>query len=323
MSTQFDPSVPRPPGFFSAPTEEFELPPDPLGSDPPALFSSLVQLDIAALSDVGKKRTNNEDSFVVFRTGRHWDCIASNLPEGELPRRYDEMSYVFAIADGMGGMAGGEVASRLALRTGVNLMLHSVKWAHKLDHPFQREREIAEAVQRAREYFEQMDRAVWQRAGSDPELAGMGTTLTTAYSFGRDLFVMNIGDSRAYLFRDGKLDQITHDDTMAQALADAGAIDPEEVSTHRLRHVLTQAIGAHGGSLRIHVQYRELQDGDRFLLCTDGLSDLVDDATIAGVLAAQATSEAACRALIDLALERGGVDNVTVIIAGYRMPADA
>jgi protein phosphatase len=322
MTNPPDSPVPKPTGFFSAPTAEFELPIDPLGAAPPTLFSSLVQLDIAALSDVGKKRTNNEDSFVIFCTGRYWEHIASNLPDGELPKQYDEKAYVFAVADGMGGMAAGEIASRLALRTGVNLMLHSVKWAHKLDHPYERDREIAEAVQRAREYFEQMDMAVWRRAEKEPELAGMGTTLTTAYSFGRDLFIMNIGDSRAYLVRGGRLEQITHDDTMAQALADAGAIDPEEVATHRLRHVLTQAIGAHGGALRIHWQHREVHDGDRLLMCTDGLTDLADDATIAAVLAQHATSQSACRALVDLALERGGADNVTVIVAGYRMPTE-
>jgi PPM family protein phosphatase len=148
----------------------------------------------------------------------------------------------------------------------------------------------------------------------------MGTTMTLAGSVGPDLIIAHIGDSRAYVHRAGKLLRLTRDQTMAQALADAGAIRPEEVATHPSRHVLTGAITTHEGDVPVELQHLRLSDGDQLLLCSDGLTEMASDAAIAGALDTTGSAANACRALVDLALEAGGEDNVTVILARYRIP---
>jgi serine/threonine protein phosphatase PrpC len=148
----------------------------------------------------------------------------------------------------------------------------------------------------------------------------MGTTLTVACSVGADLVLYYVGDSRAYLFRQGKLHRLTRDHTLAQHLADEGCIAQEEIATHRSRHVLTRALGQSGGEVEAELQHLRLANGDRLLLCTDGMTDMVPDARIAEVLCGLDRSHEACRALIDLALAAGGRDNVTVVLARYAIP---
>jgi serine/threonine protein phosphatase PrpC len=121
-------------------TLEFALPAKAVWSQTPPPFSSLVRVDFGGLSHVGRVRPNNEDAFVIFRNGRFWEKLMSNLPEGDLPERHEEAAYVMAVADGIGGTAGGEVASNLTLRTGINLVLNAVKWTIKLDNPDEREK---------------------------------------------------------------------------------------------------------------------------------------------------------------------------------------
>jgi protein phosphatase len=301
-------------------TTEVDFPAEAIPLETPVAFSSLVQIDIGAVSDQGKVRTSNQDAFLVFRASRCWEKICTNLPAEDLPDRHEECAYVMAVADGMGGAAAGGVASRLALCTGVNLFLNAVKWALKLDNPEERELELQEGKERAARIFRQIDATLSQRAETDPTLAGMGTTLTLAYSFGDDLLVSHVGDSRAYLFRQGQLQRLTRDHTLAQALADVGAIRPDEVAGHRLHHVLTRAMGGHGGKVQFDHHHYKLADGDRVLLCTDGLTGMVTDEQIAEVLSGVATSDEAGKALVAKALEGGGADNVTVVLAGYSIP---
>ena len=144
--------------------------------------------------------------------------------------------------------------------------------------------------------------------------------MTLAGSVGADLIIAHIGDSRAYLLRAGKLLRLTRDQTLAQALADAGEIRPEQVATHPSRHVLTGAITTDVGEVPVELQQLRLSDGDQLLLCSDGLTEMASDAAIAGALDRAGSAEKACRALVDLALEGGGKDNVTAILARYRIP---
>jgi protein phosphatase len=269
--------------------------------------------DVAALSHPGLKRANNEDHYLVTRLRRSLDVLATNLPERYAPARFEEAGFALAVADGMGGAEAGEVASALALSVGTALTISEPTWHLRLD-----EVEADRLVARVRQYFQRIHRAVADRAHSMPALSGMGTTLTTAYSVGQDLFVFHVGDSRAYLWRAGHLEQITRDQTVAQALADAGQISPEEVHSHRLRHVLTHAIGSDDPELSATIARARLTDGDRLLVCTDGLTDMVDDAGISEALGAAPAPDAACRTLVDLALSRGGHDNVTAVVAFYR-----
>jgi PPM family protein phosphatase len=198
---------------------------------------------------------------------------------------------------------------------GLNLALHRPKWTLVMTPE-----EIRESMEVWRQRFRQIDAILSERAQADPDLAGMGTTLTVACSVGEHLGLFHVGDSRAYLFRRGKLHRLTRDHTLAQHLADTGWISPEEVAGHRLRHALTRALGVGGGEVEAEIQHLELADGDRLLLCTDGLNEMVPDAGIADVLARVEGSEEASHALVEAALQAGGRDNVTVVLARYALP---
>lgn len=304
----------------SADTVEFSPIIEVVSFEPIQPFSSLVEVDFGAATDRGKVRPHNEDSFLIYRTGRYWQKLMTSLPADDLPDSYEDRAYVMAVADGIGGSAAGEVASTMALRAVVHLVLNAAKWALKFDDSRQRPTEIQEAKDLAAEFMRRVDQTLTQTGERHPELRGMGTTLTASYSVGDDLFIVHIGDSRAYLYREGVLEQLTNDHTIAQALASVGAITQEEASTHALRHVLTKAIGSQGGQIEAEITQYRLADGDRLLLCTDGLSDMVNNEQIAEVLARQGQATAACQELVNLALENGGKDNITVALAGYRIP---
>jgi protein phosphatase len=281
----------------------------------PPEFSSLVRVDFGALSHRGKVRDNNEDHFLAVRFGRSLVTLKTNVPDELIPARFEETGYGMVVADGMGGAAAGEVASRLAISVGLNLALNSPKW-NLIPTP----EEIQENMEKWRQRFRQIDYVLTERAEAHPELHGMGTTLTVACSVGADLMLYHVGDSRAYLFRAGRLHRLTRDHTLAQELADAGIISPEEIATHRSRHTLTRVLGKSGGEVQAELQHLHLENEDRLLLCTDGLTDMVSDTRIAEVLCGLRGSHEASRALIDLALDGGGRDNVTVVLARYTIP---
>ncbi len=297
-------------------TAEFVVPPLP-SETPPRPGPLRVEVDIDALSHPGNVRTNNEDFYLVVRTGRSLKTLLTNLPEGRVPIQFEEAGYALAVADGMGGMAAGEVASQLAIATLVNLYLDTPDWIMRTG-----ERESERLMERISRLYRGVDASLSAEARTDPNLAGMGTTLTLAYSLGRELFLGHVGDSRAYLLRGDELYQLTRDHTIAQALADTGVLRPEEALTHKLRHVLTRALGGNEGEVEADVQCIRLNDGDQVLLCTDGLTDLVDDAALAATLRAGATTSETCLDLVELALTHGGHDNVTVVLARYHFETE-
>lgn len=294
-------------------TAEFPLPVTDL--EEPRAFSSRVHVDLAAVSETGKVRAENEDHYLVARGGRHIETLLTNIPDGEIPDRFDETGYILVVADGMGGAVGGAMASRMAIVTLINILLHVPDWILRLD-----EEHAQKLMERAGNYYRQVNQALVDRARLDPKLRGMGTTMTASCSLGDDLFIAHIGDSRAYLFRDGRLQRLTRDQTQAQLMADIGIIQQNEVAHHRLRHVLTSALGGGEKEIRAEIQRLKLADGDRLLLCTDGLTDMVDDKAIGECLAREDRSQEACRLLVDCALENGGKDNVTVVLARYSIP---
>jgi protein phosphatase len=268
------------------------------------------------VSETGKVRANNEDHFLVSRVSRKQDILMTNVPENQFPAQTGEDGYSIIVADGMGGMAAGEVASRLAITTGVKLFQKSPKWGFKVN-----QKEARELFQRVSHHLQEIDRTLTERSYSDRHLFGMGTTLTLAYSIGVDLFIIHLGDSRAYLYREGELKQLTKDHTVAQAMADAGYIAPEEVRHHRKRNALTNFLGGHDGKVKADIRWLRLADGDRLLVCSDGLNEMVDDASIARVLGEHARPDDAAQVLVDEALDRGGKDNVTVVVARYEIPS--
>jgi protein phosphatase len=285
-------------------------------TSPPQQFSSQVQVDLAGLTNQGKVRANNEDHFFICRYGRFLETVQTNLPADDRPGREEETGYAMVVADGVGGCAAGEEASRLAISILVNLVLHTPDWILRLDDDAFSQFAVRRAVERVGE----INRELIDRATENPALQGYATTMTFARSLGADLLIAHLGDSRAYLYRQGRLQQLTHDHTAAQELADLGLIARQEVPAHPLRRVLTQCLGDHSRALQPEIQQVKLEDGDRVLLCTDGLTTMVQESAIAEVLADNDNPESLCRRLIDRALEAGGADNVTVIVASYLIP---
>jgi len=298
-------------------TTEYTMPSSPAEIEPPVPVSAMVQVEVAARSHPGNVRTNNEDHFLVTRCERSMETILTNLPEGSVPERFAEVGYGMLVADGMGGQAAGEVASRLAIATLVNLVLHTPDWIMRGG-----ESEADQVMRRMAERYRIVDAAVREQAQADPSLAGMGTTMTLACNLGQVLILAHIGDSRVYLLRGNDCHQLTRDHTMVQGLVELGIILPEEATGHRLKHALTRVIGAGHSLGEPEVQQLAIKDGDQVLLCTDGLSDMVRKETIAAVLRDSKSSNDACRALIENALENGGRDNVTVVLARYRLAPD-
>jgi protein phosphatase len=276
--------------------------------------SVIVKVDVAALSHRGKVRTNNEDNFLVVRFGRFLETVLTSLPDSEVPGEFGDTGYGMVVADGMGGMAGGEVASRLAIKLLLNLVLDTPDWIMGRE-----ESDADEVIRRAVSRFGAVNEGIIAEARRRPRLAGMGTTLTMAASLGADLVIAHVGDSPAYMARGGKLRKLTRDHTVAQELADEARVPVDEIPA-RFRHVLTHAIGIEETGSEPDIGRFPLVDRDCLLLCTDGLTDMVDDAAIALELERGASAAASCQALIDQALEHGGSDNVTVIVARYEIP---
>ncbi|MBX9579304.1 MAG: protein phosphatase 2C domain-containing protein [Gemmataceae bacterium] len=299
----------------AADTAERPLAPHP-GVSPPNPFSALVGVEFGAATHPGLVRENNEDCYLAGRIDRALHVFATNLPADDVPAEFGEAAYGMLVADGLGGRAAGEVASRTAIGTMLNLVLHTPAWIMRVG-----EKEADQIVDRITARFQRAGLVLARMAEDDPSLAGMGTTLTTASSVGEELFIGHVGDTRAYLLRGPDLIRLTRDDTYAQELADQGFIRPDQVAGHRLKHVLTRALGRHGANVRVDVRRVGLQHADQVLLCSDGLTDMVADDGIRAKLAAAGTAQAAADALVAAALDAGGKDNVTAVVARYTFPA--
>jgi protein phosphatase len=199
---------------------------------------------------------------------------------------------LFAVADGMGGHQGGEVASKLAL--------------DRLRKATDGEIALVEAVQDA-------NKTVFEKAAQDPGLAGMGTTLTAFLAEGETLRMAHVGDSRAYLLRDDDLQRITKDHTVVERLVEEGRLTPMEAEIHPQRSILTRAIGVEG-DVQVDQGSIEARPGDRLLLCSDGLTGMVGEPEIQRILEEQEQPQAAADALVNAANEAGGQDNITAVV---------
>ncbi len=277
-----------------------------------------VKVESGALTHPGKVRTNNEDHFLVARLAKSMQICQTSLPNGGETRFSDEDGYLMVVADGMGGAAAGERASAMAVESVEAFALNTLKWFLHLGKA-----DEGQLVAELRQGLELADRAVVDEAEANARLYGMGTTLTMAYSVGHDLYLVHAGDSRAYLFRQGKLEQITSDHTLVQLLISGGVLSPEDARTHARRNVVTNVIGGPSAGVHAEIHKLRLEDGDILLLCSDGLTEPVRDEAIAQALAEAADPNAAAERLIALALENGGPDNVTAIVARYKIAESA
>jgi protein phosphatase len=292
------------------PLRVLTTPPD--NNDSARPFAASAKVDVSGLSHVGKVRERNEDHFIVTRIGRYLETVLTTLPSGEVPERAEEFGYAMFVADGMGGHAGGELASRMAISGLVKLALATPDWIFRLD-----ETVANDVTKRSKQRFKRLNALLIEHGRQDPSFRGMGTTLTVARSMGRQLRIVHVGDSRVYLLRDTRLHRLTRDHTYVQMLLDSGQLSKEEAARFGARHVLVNALGGFDEDVVVDVDQLELTSGDRLLLCSDGLTDMVDDDGIRQALIECRESSEACRRLVDLALAAGGRDNVTVVVATY------
>jgi serine/threonine protein phosphatase PrpC len=279
--------------------------------DPLSRYWAPLSVELGAASHPGYVRERNEDSYLLIRFGRSLERLSTNLDRQLLEQNYDLTGYGMLVADGMGGMPAGEVASSLALSKLIELIVETSDWTLTL----RRNRDVKTVFDRMTKRFFQIDKILKDEASNDDTLGGMATTLTVAGILGNDLVIGHIGDSRAYLLREDSFRQLTTDHTMAQALMDAGVATFDDPAPRSMRHVLTAAIGSLDDHVMPQVQRVQLSAGDQLLLCTDGLTEMVEDELIARVLREANSAQSACQALIDLALATGGTDNITITLA--------
>ena len=240
---------------------------------------------MAILTDVGRQRANNEDSYL------YWEPDSDD--EFRLKGR------LAVIADGMGGYEGGQEASRLAVET--------VRHVYDAEFDGDPQHTLMQALEAAHRNI--------QRYGDEhPMFRGMGTTCTAVSIVGRELCFAHVGDSRLYLARGATMSRLTRDHSYVGRLVESGIVRSEDAESHPQRHILTAALGSGKDVLPDRPEQPvALEEGDTLLLCTDGLWSVVPEADIAGVIRSNTPAES-CRALVRMALERGGPDNVTVVV---------
>jgi len=271
-----------------------------------------LAVEASGRTDRGQLRENNEDQFVVAELAKIMHVNQSSLP-GPDQQTSPNRGHLFLVADGMGGYAGGEVASRIVASTVEEYLLDSLQWFLQT-----RGSEGDELADKLQEAVTEADQRVIREAVRRPQLYGMGSTLTLALHVGRELFVAHVGDSRAYLCRDGRLHRLTRDHTLYAELSRRGKLLPGQEDSGRLRHTITNAIGGTKSGARADLVRAPVEPGDWLVLCTDGVTNLIEDKEITAVLAEYYTPQAACDRLVALANERGGDDNITVVVAVFR-----
>lgn len=269
-----------------------------------------IALQYAGKSDIGRVRKNNEDQFLIADLTKQVTVVQSSLDRSHLrPLNGGPVGHLLVVADGMGGLAGGEVASGLAIETISWYVARTMPWFYRYQDG--REKELEAELVNA---VEKCDETVSGAAASS-HLSRMGTTLTMAYVLWPRLYVVHAGDSRCYIHRGGKLVRMTKDHTIAQQAVERGLMTEEQAKASPLGNTLFNCIG--GGTEGVHpdVYHLTLQAGDELLLCSDGLTKKLEDAEIAAILKKAPKPAAACEALVAAANEAGGQDNITVIVA--------
>ncbi|MDP2315927.1 MAG: Stp1/IreP family PP2C-type Ser/Thr phosphatase [Pseudomonadota bacterium] len=246
-----------------------------------------MRITSCGITDVGVKRTNNEDNYLIN----------------------DELN-LFVVCDGMGGHAGGEFASAIAVNT-VEEVLSDLETSPEIEAA--REEGAVEVMrERLRYAIRLAGKRIFEKANAEPEYRGMGTTCLVLLVDGSNAFVAHVGDSRGYIVREGRIEQLTEDHSLVNERIRAGLLTPEQARHHKLKNIITRSLG-YTEDVEIDIQVRALRRGDRFLLCSDGLSNLVEPAELGEAVRSMTPQEAA-RHLVQLACARGGDDNITAVI---------
>jgi protein phosphatase len=262
-------------------------------------------------TDRGLKRPTNEDQFLIADLTKAMRVRQTSLEEPGA-RFGEQHGHLFLVADGMGGHHAGEHASAMAVTLIEQFALNTFRWFMPLTavHADNVVTDFQEAVEHA-------DATIVEAATKSPDLRGMGTTLTLAFHYETELLVIHVGDSRAYLFRDNTLRQLTRDHTVVAELVRRGELDLAEVRQHRLRHIITNVVGGTESGVQAEAHTLKLHVDDELLLCSDGLTEMLSNAEITEVLRGEPNPEAACMRLISLANACGGQDNITAIVARF------
>jgi PPM family protein phosphatase len=287
---------------------------EPSASDTLKTDEETVRLAVQSfgMTDPGKVRETNQDQFLIATLRKTLRVRQASLSLGKVRRHSTDESHLFVVADGMGGHAGGEHASALAVDAVEAFVLETFKWFSKC-----KGREQDQILADFQSAVGQANARVLAEGHEHPDLRGMGTTLTLAYSLNDTLFVAHAGDSRCYLYREGDLHRLTRDHTLVEDLVRRGGLSPEDASKHRLRHVVTNAVGGDSPELEVELHKIQLEPGDVILLCSDGLTEMIPDQEIADVFASIRDPEHACGQLVATANRKGGKDNITAVVARY------
>ncbi len=271
------------------------------------------KMDCSGLTDIGRVRENNEDQFLIADLNRSMLVHQTSLSLDDHTRLFGgSQGALLLVADGMGGHAAGQQASALAVQSLEHYVLNTMPWFFRLQHD--QENDLIEELKAA---LETCQESITRAAAANPNQRGMGTTLTMAYIVWPRLYIVHVGDSRCYLFRPPRLEQITKDQTMAQQLVEQGVLKQEEAPDSRWSHVLYSCLGGSSRDMKAEVYKATLTVGDLLLLCTDGLTAKLRDADLVGLLRQGGSAEEMCRRLVNAANESGGSDNTTVVVARF------
>jgi len=285
-------------------------------TDPNLQRPTRKNVDIFGMCHLGLVRTQNQDHFLVASLHKSMQLHQTTLPhEGLGSLTSGARGYVFLVADGVGSTPWGEQASGSALRAIADYVIHGMDLEAEPDSDH--EHRVVDRLRRSVEHGHQTIKDAGEAEGK----RGMATTLTMVTIYWPRAYVIHVGDSRAYRLRNGVLTQVTKDQTMAQAMVDAGALTRSAAEQSRLKHVLWSALG--GKEAAPEVTTLDCAWEDVMLLCSDGLTKHVTDEEIREHLLRGDSAEVSCHALVDLALSRGGSDNVTVVIGRLRGPRPA
>lgn len=279
----------------------------------PDMFPPPQRARAYGMTDIGRKRSINQDQFLIAQLNKSMLVTSTSLPLNQESRLFGGVQgQLFLVADGMGGHAAGEKASSLAIDDLVTQLLNRVHWFFQVDHD--REEDF---VNDLKELLRNTHERILDQAAHHADQFGMGTTLTMAYIVWPRLYVLHAGDSRCYLIRDGECRQLTTDHTMAHRLVEAGGLKPEEEATSKWSNVLWNVLGGHNEEegLIAEVRRADLLPGDRVLLCSDGLYRYFDCEALAKQVGQNDDLSAVCNRLVELANAAGGDDNITVLLA--------
>lgn len=277
-------------------------------SKSPSSDNAPVNIDCFGMTDVGRCRQTNQDHFLIADLQKHMRIQSSSVPINPDQVFGQTMGKLMLVADGMGGANAGEVASELAVDSMAKFLLTSMHW---LIHPAQPEiDQFVEDLKAAARFSHEVVR---DDANRDPARRGMGSTLTVAYLIWPMLYVLHVGDSRCYVLRDDTLELVTKDQTLAQHLFEHGHLSQAEFEKSQFHNVLMSAIGAET-DLNAVVYRRRLTTGDKLLLCSDGVNAHLNDNEIEQFLGESTSPESICEKIIAEVNQRGGKDNVTVIV---------